>query len=1069
MNTRGWQTSQAWKINEPLVESVSYGKVAYSVEIGNRKRHHLLISGSEDTGLQASNEAGIFANWLYTLDTNSWQNVDNGDFPPIESHPLLIQFCSKIVAFQFDYTFDNFSIPSKAWVFDTVSLNWQETQVHGYSRFYINFDDNEVAAVLAFQSQTNCLCNQSAFVLLHSSDFRSSMHAVRCVNQEGTESYEWTHIKSNNKETSHSAGNFIASAYSGKIVLYNPVKQTLWTFENEAWKSITAVRYPLTLIEDESLSQTFNGAVATEHSNFIVFSILSKKVLNFNLKSNEYIIEDVVGNIPGKRYNGHTSLVEDQKTIVVFTYDVISGIPQVWKFIYEHKVWIWQRLARPDNYPAPTELSTYTLKKNSFTLAQPFTDELEQDSSSSFIWNLDLRSMQWSKKPVFSSISDVANAGYEASCWIDGCCFVALRNQNDKKFIQAWIYNDTDNEIKLLELASIIPRSLMSFVSVNKTSAILFGGRNSNSSLIATFDETWIIHLQPMFKRRQADGEITHSVRPSARFNHAATIMQSKMYVFGGMNASEECLDDVWVFDVNTERWSELIADNRGPNLSNSSECDCSAASTPGQLLITIKSIDLDTSSGFAYRSCIMRVQTWLFIVQAKTWHLIAEFKYAGSSIWETSLPKSFFWRGFLLMLDTLKSRIYYLTVRCPPGFTSSNISEKSCHFCKKGYYRETIASDPDCVQCPNGLTTISTGARNIEECSMCSVDHCKYGKCVPDFNEGSLRPACQCFGGFTGSTCQYPTYWLIGAGIILVVALVSSGGTAYLLLLNRKRKSERSLRNEVTVLTNVWEIDEDEVMPGELIGSGASGSVYKAFYRNITVAVKKMVAVGFSKSIEDFETEIMFMRTVRHKNIVLFIGAGKSQPGDVPFLVMEYMERGSLRNVLYDLSIDINYQRKIKFAMDSARGMHFLHTLEPPRIHRDLKSDNLLVSKDWIVKVADFGLGRTVNGNVKQNDKQQIRRQNGSHPQHISLLPEREGLSFAGVGTARWRAPEFTLREPYGTAVDVYRLLVLQFNLNNISILIIISAFVFAVLELCCGKFGQDSFHSINTVSIMK
>ncbi len=86
-------------------------------------------------------------------------------------------------------------------------------------------------------------------------------------------------------------------------------------------------------------------------------------------------------------------------------------------------------------------------------------------------------------------------------------------------------------------------------------------------------------------------------------------------------------------------------------------------------------------------------------------------------------------------------------------------------------------------------------------------------------------------------------------------------------------------------MLTNAWQIDENEVTSGELLGSGASGSVYKGFYRNINVAVKKMMAVGLPKFIEDFETEIIFMRTVRHKNIVLFIGAGKSQPEDVSFL----------------------------------------------------------------------------------------------------------------------------------------------------------------------------------------
>ena len=228
-------------------------------------------------------------------------------------------------------------------------------------------------------------------------------------------------------------------------------------------------------------------------------------------------------------------------------------------------------------------------------------------------------------------------------------------------------------------------------------------------------------------------------------------------------------------------------------------------------------------------------------------------------------------------------------------------------------------------------------------------------------------------------------------------------------------------------MLTNVWQIYEDELTSGELLGSGASGSVYKALYRNITVAVKKMVVVDLPKSIEGFETEIMFMRTIRHKNIVLFIGAGKSQPEDVPFLVMEYMERGSLKDVLYDLSIDIDYERKLSFAMDSARGMHFLHTLEPPQIHRDLKSDNTLISKDWIAKVADFGLGRDITGNVTRNG-QQFRHRCPSDQERSSLLPKQNDLSYAGVGTDRWRAPELTLREPYDTPADVYR----YYNTNN-------------------------------------
>ena len=51
----------------------------------------------------------------------------------------------------------------------------------------------------------------------------------------------------------------------------------------------------------------------------------------------------------------------------------------------------------------------------------------------------------------------------------------------------------------------------------------------------------------------------------------------------------------------------------------------------------------------------------------------------------------------------------------------------------------------------------------------------------------------------------------------------------------------------------------------------------------------------------------------------------------------------------------------KIRFALDAAKGMRFLHSLRPPRIHRDLKSGNLLASQRWVVKFADFGVARLV------------------------------------------------------------------------------------------------------------
>ena len=1027
INTRGWQIFDNWKINEPLV--TLYGEITYSVRVGNRKRQHLLISGANAPVSYFEKRAGTFANWLYTVNTNSWQNVDNGDFPPIASSPLMVKFCAKIIALEareLKYV-GEFKL-GKAWIFDTVLLNWQKAQVdvEDHSPFWFDLEatdirDIKVAAVAVVQTQNNCHCNLSAFVLLHSSNFRSSMYHVQCENRKGTDSYKWIHIEFNIQKTPRSRVNFLASSYSSTIVLYDPVDRTLWKFGNETWTNVTEIPYNLQSFHDASLSHKFGCSIATNRS-FIVFNLFDKKVLNFNLERNEYIIESVVGDIPGKGYDVVSTVVENRNTITVFTRDLLPKSTRVWKFIYERKLWTWKRLSSPALLPSVFEVSSYGLKSNYFIFAPLFINKIDQGLWNAVMWNLDLTRMQWWKKQVSNSIlyEGEKHYGLEYSGWIGSCCFITLSNKLKQKFIEVWLFNATDNKLKLLTSnLSIKVRYFMSFVAVNETTAIVFGGKNtSKNSNVAAFNETWIMHLQPTLQWRQVNGDIAYFVRPSARYHHAAVMMQSKMYVFGGKDASGACLSDFWMFDVSTERWSEVIADNRGPDPSNASLCGYSAASTPGQLFISV--IYMYPYAIHSNKQDIL--ESWMFIVHIKTWYLIAPYQFNDDSVKMMTgmLPKSIYWKGFLVMFDTAEDNIIYLEVRCPAGFSSSNISDRPCDFCKQGYYRETRFNDPDCAQCPMGLTTVNIGARKVSDCTVCDVNSCKHGKCVPYFHDGSLQPSCQCYVGFTGSTCQYPTYFLIGAGIILFVTVASAGVTAYLCLLKRKKMRERALRREVDALTDVWQIDENEVTSEQLVGRGASGSVYRGSYRNITVAVKKMVTVGLSKSIEDFETEIMFMRTVRHKNIVLFIGAGKSQPGDVPFLVMEYMERGSLKNVLYDLSIDIEYEHKLSFAMDSARGMHFLHTLEPPRIHRDLKSDNLVVSKDWTVKVADFGLGRDVN--VTTNDRQQFRRRYRTDRLRVPLLPKRDGLSFSGIGTARWRAPELTLRESYDTAVDVYR-----------------------------------------------
>ena len=223
--------------------------------------------------------------------------------------------------------------------------------------------------------------------------------------------------------------------------------------------------------------------------------------------------------------------------------------------------------------------------------------------------------------------------------------------------------------------------------------------------------------------------------------------------------------------------------------------------------------------------------------------------------------------------------------------------------------------------------------------------------------------------------------------------------------------------------MNDVWQINWEEVTVQEEIGSGPSGRVVLAQYRDLPVAVKLLKPKDDPNDTLKFAGEIKFMQTIRHPNIVLFLGAGRTSPEEQPFLVLEFTRRGSLRNVLDDESVDLTDRRKIGFAIDAAKGMAFLHNLNPPRIHRDIKGENLLVSESWVVKVADFGLGRPFNSAktsqfAQRKNQWLFKKRSLTQP----LLEAREELSIDGIGTARWSAPELSRGEKYDGSIDVYR-----------------------------------------------
>jgi serine/threonine protein kinase len=101
---------------------------------------------------------------------------------------------------------------------------------------------------------------------------------------------------------------------------------------------------------------------------------------------------------------------------------------------------------------------------------------------------------------------------------------------------------------------------------------------------------------------------------------------------------------------------------------------------------------------------------------------------------------------------------------------------------------------------------------------------------------------------------------------------------------------------------------------------------------------------------------------------------------------------------------------------------MAFLHGLRPARLHRDLKSPNLLVSESWVVKVSDFGTTRLLNHLQAEGQSGVVPATAASAGMEMSSMGTDSLTLTRGAGTLLWCAPEVHLGQHYSLPADVYR-----------------------------------------------
>ncbi|RDX89515.1 putative serine/threonine-protein kinase PBL17, partial [Mucuna pruriens] len=198
---------------------------------------------------------------------------------------------------------------------------------------------------------------------------------------------------------------------------------------------------------------------------------------------------------------------------------------------------------------------------------------------------------------------------------------------------------------------------------------------------------------------------------------------------------------------------------------------------------------------------------------------------------------------------------------------------------------------------------------------------------------------------------------------------------------------------------------------PDFILGEGGFGVVYKGViddsvrpgYNATDVAIKELNREGFQGDREwlvrfyaPTKAEVNYLGQFSHSNLVKLIGYCCED--EHRLLVYEYMASGSLEKHLFRrVGSTLTWSRRMKIALNAARGLAFLHDAERPIIYRDFKTSNILLDADFNAKLSDFGLAKD------------------------GPMGDQTHVSTRVMGTYGYAAPEYVMTGHLTARSDVY------------------------------------------------
>ncbi|KAI3776907.1 hypothetical protein L1987_46697 [Smallanthus sonchifolius] len=333
----------------------------------------------------------------------------------------------------------------------------------------------------------------------------------------------------------------------------------------------------------------------------------------------------------------------------------------------------------------------------------------------------------------------------------------------------------------------------------------------------------------------------------------------------------------------------------------------------------------------------------------------------------------------------------------------------------------------------------------NGEECGVClNKARVEAIGCLPSREGRSMNAGCflrystekffnndtQGDGGNSGLSSPGAKVAVVLAAVAFLMISSFAGYAAYIRISKRKqeRKNMGLLSSSLSKSRLMYKYETLEKATNYFdlsnkLGQGGAGSVYKGTLPNGDVVAVKRLFFNTRQWVDEFFNEVNLISAIEHKNLVKLLAC--SIEGPESLLVYEFLPNKSLDHFLFDKDkVQIlSWSQRVGVILGTAEGLAYLHGVRI--IHRDIKSSNILLDKDFSPKISDFGLVRT-------------------------FATDRSHLTTGIAGTLGYMAPEYIVRGQLTEKADVF-------------------SFGVVVLEIACGRknnaFDEDSGSLLQTV----